>query len=122
MRLLLALMLAGGAHSAAVHVTLTAPTHAPAVGTKWRYVVRATERGKPAAARITAQIVDPIGNAHAVTYANTSQPIVKRPFHGTFRDFVTWPASARGIPLTFRITVLVGRVRKVLTYAVTARQ
>ena len=36
-------------------------------------------------------------------------------------DFVIWPTSTRGIPLTLRITVHVGSIRKVLSYVVTPR-
>ena len=63
--LLLAAPVAHGRETA-VKVTLTAPGHAPRIGQRWAYAVHATSGGKPVAARITAQIVDPIGGAHPV--------------------------------------------------------
>ena len=102
-------------------VTLTAATHAPKIKTHWTYVVHASLQGKPAAARMTAQIVDPIGGVHPVLYANTKQKVVNRPFKGEFRDFLIWPASARGVPLTLRVTVRVGDAKKVVKYVVTPR-
>ena len=120
MILLAKLTLAGSLLVAtSVQVTLTAPGHTPKIKTRWYYVVRATEGGKPVAARLTAQIVDPIGGSHPVTFGNGPKPIANWPFKGTFRDFVIWPASSRGVPLKLRIVVRAGGVRKVLTYVVT---
>ncbi len=115
--------LAAVAHGgqAAVKVTLAAPTHSPRIGVKWSYTVHATAGGKPAAARITAQIVDPLGGVHPVEFGDTKKLIANRPFTGAFRDFVRWPAESRGIPLTFRVTVVAGGVRKVIAYRVTPR-
>lgn len=118
-----ALAPAGAAHGGqtAVKVTLAAPTHSPRIGVKWAYTVRATSAGKPVAARITAQIVDPIGGVHEVDFGSTKKPIVNRPFTGAFRDYVLWTPESRGIPLTFRVTVVAERMRKVIAYRVTPR-
>jgi hypothetical protein len=102
-------------------VTLTAPGHMPKVNTRWYYVVRATSEGKPLAARITAQIVDPIGGTHPVQFGTTKKNIVNRPFKGEFRDFIIWTGSSRGIPLRLRVTVRAAGTKKVVTYAVTPR-
>ena len=102
-------------------VTLTAPGHTPRVNTHWSYAVRATREGKPTAARLTAQIVDPIGGRHPVTFGASSKPITNWAFRGTFRDYVIWPASSRGVPLTFRLVVRSGGLTKVIRYAVTPR-
>ena len=91
--------------AAAVTVLLAAPGHSPKTGTHWSYTVRATGDGKPTAARLTAQIVDPIGGRHPVTFGASSKPITNWAFRGTFRDYVIWPASSRGVPLTFRLVV-----------------
>ena len=117
------LLAAPAAHgrATAVKVTLTAPGHAPRIGQRWAYAVHATSGGKPVAGRITAQIVDPLGGAHAVNFGTTSKPIVNRPFTGVFRDFVLWPGSSRGIPLRFRVTVVAGGAKKVIDYPVTPR-
>ncbi len=104
-----------------LQVTLTAPGHTPKVGTRWSYAVRATWQGKPVAARITAQIVDPIGGSHFVQFGKTTKNVVNWPFKGEFRDFVIWPKSSRGIPLKLRITVRANGVKKIVTYAVTPR-
>src|SRR5262245_66275205 len=119
---LIALLVATGVLAAApVRATLTAPTHAPKVKTKWWYTVRATSGGKPASARVTAEIVDLLGSAHPVDYDGTKKPIKNRPFKGTFRDYIIWPPDSRGFKSTLRITVTAGTVRKVLTYAVVPR-
>jgi hypothetical protein len=102
-------------------VTLTAATHTPKINTHWSYVVHASLQGKPVAARLTAQIIDPIGGVHPVLYANTKVKVVNRPFKGVFRDFLIWPKSARGVPLTLRVTVRSGGATKVVKYVVTPR-
>src|SRR5262245_34841290 len=62
---------------------LTAPTHTPKVGTRWPYSVRVTSRaGKPLPARITVQIVDPVGGVHPVQLGVTKVNIVRHPFVG----------------------------------------
>jgi hypothetical protein len=111
----------GLATVAAVTVALTAPGHAPKIGTHWSYSVTAKSGGRPAAAQITAQIVDPIGGVHQVDFGNTTKNLRNWPFKGTFQDFVIWPADSRGIPLTFRVTVKIGNMKKVINYPVTAR-
>jgi len=110
---------AAQARGEAVKVTLTAPGHSPTIGKRWTYTVRATSGGRPVAARITAQIVDPIGGTHPIDYATTKKPLVGRPFKGVFRDFVLWPGNSRGIPLRFRVTVVAGGTKKVIDYPVT---
>jgi hypothetical protein len=100
-------------------VTLTAPTHTPKINTRWYYTVRATQAGKPAAGRITAQIVDPIGGSHPVQFGTSTKNITNWAFRGTFRDFIIWPASSRGIPLKLRVVVKVAAARNTVTYAVT---
>ena len=118
----LALLAATGVLAAApVRATFNAPTHSPKVRTKWYYTVRATSGGKPASARITAEIVDLLGSAHPVDYDGTKKPIVNRPFQGTFRDYIIWPPESRGFKSTLRITVKAGATKKVLTYAVVPR-
>jgi hypothetical protein len=111
----------GLATVAAVTVALAAPGHTPKVGAHWSYSVTARNAGKPVSARVTAQIVDPIGGVHQVDFGNTTRHLRNWPFQGIFRDFVIWPADSRGIPLTFRLTVKVGTVKKVINYPVTAR-
>jgi hypothetical protein len=102
-------------------ITLSAPGHSPKVNTHWNYSVTVKRAGKPSAATITAQIVDPIGGVHLVQYGNTKRNVKAFPFKGTFRDFVIWTADSRGIPLTFRLTVNSGTTRKVIDYPVTPR-
>jgi hypothetical protein len=109
----------GGAVAAPVKVTLTAPGHSPKVETRWYYSVRATRGGRPAAGRISEYVVDPLGGSTPVEYSTTKRKVVNRPFAGTFRDFIIWPAQARGIPLTLRIVVVAGGTRNVLRYPVT---
>jgi hypothetical protein len=114
-----AALIAGLAAAPPVKVTVTAPGHTPKVNTRWHYVVRATQGGKPVPGRITEQIVDPIGGVHPVEFGKGTKPIKNWPFKGVFRDYMIWPASSRGIPLKFRIIVVTGKTTKVVTYAVT---
>jgi hypothetical protein len=119
-RLLLQLGLAAGvAAIGPLHATLTAPGHTPKTNTQWNYAVRATRDGKPVAARLTAQIVDPIGGRHPVTFGSTTKPITNWAFRGTFRDYIIWPASTRGVPLTLKLVVRAGASAKVIKYVVT---
>ena len=106
--------------AAPVKVTLAAPGHAPKVGTKWRYTLRVTSGGRPAAAKLTAQIVDPIGGKHAVTLGTTKKPITNYPIKGVFRDFVIWPRSSNGIPLTLRFVIRTDGQTKTVSYRVVA--
>jgi hypothetical protein len=121
MKTLAAGLAAAALFAGGVKVTLIGSGHTPRVNTHWPYSVHATKGGKPASARLTAQIVDPLGNAHAVEFGATTKKVVDWPFKGTFRDYLIWPSSSRGIPLTFRVTVRVGTVKRVLTYQVTPR-
>jgi hypothetical protein len=116
-------VLAGGLLAAAspLTATLTAPTHSPKTNTRWYYTVRATQAGKPAAARLTAQIVDPIGGSHPVQFGSSTKNITNWPFTGRFRDFIIWPPSSRGIPLKLRVVVKLGSAKRTLTFAVTPR-
>ena len=67
-----------GAGSAPVKVTLAAPGPTPRVGTHWDYTVHVTAGGKPVAAKLTEQIVDPLGGAHPVQLGLTKTDITNR--------------------------------------------
>jgi mono/diheme cytochrome c family protein len=82
--------------------------HTPKVGVRWDYTVRMTAGGKPAAGKLTVQIVDPTGRAHPVQLGTSNKSVTDRHFTGSFSDFIVWPASARGESLTLRVTVAVG--------------
>ena len=110
-----------GGSAAPVKVTLTAPGHSPRIGTHWKYSLAVTKGGKPVAARLTEQIVDPIGGSHPVQLGSTTTDITNRPIKGTFRDYIIWPADSRGIPLTLRIVVTSGGAKRVVSYHVTPR-
>lgn len=112
---------AGVLGGAPLKVTVTAPGHAPKVGPRWTYVVRATEGGKPVAGKLTEQIVDPLGGTHPVEFGASTKKIVNWPFTGVFRDFIVWPAESRGVPLRFRVIVVVGKTKRVVDYPVTPR-
>jgi len=98
--------------------TLSAPTHTPKINTKWFYVVRVTQGGVAASARITVQIVDPLGSAHAVQLGASRKNITDYPIKGRFRDYVIWPADSRGVPLTLRVTVRASGTKTILKYRV----
>ncbi|HEY2372126.1 MAG TPA: hypothetical protein VGH82_06225 [Gaiellaceae bacterium] len=105
--------------AAPVKITVTAPGHAPPVGVRWNYSVAATIGGRQVKGLITEVIVDPIGGTHPVQYGTTKKIIKNWPFKGVFRDFIVWPKSTRGIPVTWRITVVIGQAKRVVNYKIT---
>jgi mono/diheme cytochrome c family protein len=102
-------------------LTLTAAGHRPKTGARWAYTAHATLGGKAATAKITAQVVDPTGHAHAVLRGATTKKVAGIRFRGRFTSFVVWPKSARKVPLKFRVTIVSGKTKKVVTYKVTPR-
>ena len=112
----------GSARPIPFRVQLLAPTHTPKANTTWRYTVRVRDlAGKPVPARITVQVVDPTGTAHALTYANTNKPLVRWPIVGVFHDYAQWPPDARGFPLTFRVIVFAKGAKRTLNYVIHVR-
>jgi hypothetical protein len=108
--------------SGQVKATLFAPTRTPKINAKWRYRVRVTDtRGRRLPGKITVQIVDPLGQAHAVTYDNTTKPIRNMAFGGEFRDYAEFPADARGFTLTFRVLVRTAKGTATIMYPVTPK-
>ena len=105
-----------------LHVTLVAVTHTPKVGARWPYIVTATVGGKPAAGHLTAQIVDPLGGKHPVGFGSKKGNVTNVAFKGRFQDFVIWPKTSVGYPLTFRVTVTTASGKKVLNYVVTVKK
>lgn len=105
--------------------TLKAPAAQPQVDVRWWYSIRVTDlRGAPIRATVTAEIVDPFGNAYPVQFAwSKTKDIVNWPFKGTFRDGIKFPPASRGFTLTLRwkIKAKIGgkTYRKVLTRKVT---
>ena len=101
--------------------TLVGSGHAPKINAHWPYAVHVSINRKPAPARITVQIVDPIGAAHAVQFGTSTRNVTNYKIKGVFRDFIVWPASAQGVPLKLRVTVVTTAGRKVLSYSVVPR-
>ena len=118
----LAVVLAPSAGAVApIVATFTASTPTPKVNAKWFYSVRVTRGGKPVRATITPQIVDPFGGVHPVPFGCCTKNVVDHPFRGVFRDYALYPPESKGFKLTFRVTIRVGAVKRVLTYWVRAR-
>ena len=105
--------------AAPLKATLSAPGHAPKVKTRWHYTLRVTQGGKPASAKLTAQIVDPIGGVHLVQFGSTTRNIRNFPIKGVFRDYIIWPSDSDGIGLTLRFTIRTGAKTTTLKYHVT---
>ena len=109
----------------AFKATLTADGHTPKVRSTWYYRVRVTDpKGHPIWARISSQIVDPLGSAHPVEFDGTGHnPYVKGyRFFGNFCDSITWPTSAGvGVTLKFEAVIVTAHGRTVLIYPVTPR-
>ncbi len=117
----LALPVPAGA-APAFKATLMASTHTPKANAYWFYVVSVTDRrGHLVRATVTTQIVDPIGSAHPVEFGCCKINVVNHAFTGVFGDVVQFPPEARGVELTFRVTVKALGGRRVLTYRVTPR-
>jgi hypothetical protein len=114
---LAALTLGGG--SGSLQVAFVGSGHAPKIDKHWPFSVRATVGGRPAKARLTLQIVDPIGGVHPVERGPTTQKIVNWPFTGVYRDYMIFPPESRDIQLKLRATVKSGPLKKVVTYVVT---
>ena len=106
---------------APVHLAVHAATHTPRINSRWAYTVRVTRGAEFTAGKITVQIVDPIGGVHPVEFGANTKKVTNVPIKGTFRDYMIFPASARGIPLKIRVTVVVGTSRSVVNYPVTPR-
>ncbi len=102
--------------------TLVSSTHAPKINVHWWYEVRATsDAGRPLAARLTVQIVDPVGGVHPVQFGTSTKNLTDWPFTGRFRDFIDWPPDSRGFPLRLRVTVVADGAKRVLTYQLTPK-
>jgi hypothetical protein len=114
-------LLSATAGSAIVfRATLTAGSHRPAVNTRWPYTVKVVDaRQRLLRARVTAQVVDPLGGVHPTEFYANTKLVKDIPFRGVFRDAVKWPPESRGFQLTFRIIVKVGTARRTLSYRVT---
>ena len=112
---------------ASLTLTFTAHGHAPLIGQSsevgphWPYTVTVARGGKPVRARLTMQIVDPLGGVHAVEIGPTTKPITNLPINGVYRDYMIFPPESRGVPLKIRVTVVSGGARRMLTYLVTPR-
>jgi hypothetical protein len=107
---------------ASFRASLSAPTHTPRVGPKWWYVVRAVDlQGRPLRGRLTVQVVDPLGTAHAAKVGSTKRKLLDFPFTGRYRDFAVWPAASQGFRLTFRVVVKARGGSRTLTYWVKPR-
>ena len=112
---------------ASLTLTFSAHGHAPKIGESseigphWPYTVSVTRAGKPVAARLTMQIVDPLGGVHAVDKGPTTEPITNVPIRGVYRDYMVFPPESRGVPLKIRVTVVAAGVRRALVYVVTPR-
>ncbi|HZT15544.1 MAG TPA: hypothetical protein VFA19_06305 [Gaiellaceae bacterium] len=113
---------AGALAAGSLHVTLTAAGHSPKAGAHWPYAVHASLGGKAARARVTVQIVDPLGGKHPVGFGAKKGNVTRIAFRGTFRDFVIWPKTSVGFPLTFRVTVTAGKAKRVVNYTVTVKK
>ena len=108
--------------SGKVKATLFAPTRTPKANAKWYYRVVVTDtKGRKLAGKITVQIVDPLGQAHAVDYDDTTKPITNMPFRGQFRDYVEFPPDSRGFTLTFRVIAKTPKGTVTITYPVTTK-
>jgi hypothetical protein len=111
------------APAARFRATLSAFGHTPPVGAKkWWYVVRAANaQGKPLRARLTVEVVDPLGTAHVAKVGTSTRKLLNFPFVGRYRDFAQWPAASRGYRLTFRVIVKAQGSSRTLTYWVRPR-
>jgi hypothetical protein len=122
MKPLLALAAAALAAGTTLHVGLATTTSKPKAGVHWPYTVTARLNGKPAKGTVTAQIVDPLGTVHPVQFGANTKNVTRIPFKGTFKDWVIWPKDAIGYPLTFRVIVRSGGLKKIAKTTVTVQR
>jgi hypothetical protein len=88
---------------AAIQVTISAPTHSPKVNVDWPVRITASSAGKPVSGTLTMLVLfggQPVGKIdNGAVYH----------FHGSWQERpgnqITWPAAARGEPLTFEVVV-----------------
>jgi hypothetical protein len=111
---LLATVVTAGALAAGLHVTLKTDGAHPKAGAKWHYTVHSSAPGT-----LTAQIVDPLGTKHPVGSGVHKGNVTNVAIKGTYSDWVIWPSSSIGFPLTFRVTVKAGGATKVVNTTVT---
>ncbi len=111
----------GGPAAAPLKVVFTPATRAPKVGVKWPYALEATVGGKPVKAKLTVTLLDPIGGVHAVEDDANDRVIKNRPFTGTYRDKLLFPAESKGFPLKLRFAVIAGKAKKTLEVEVTPK-
>ncbi len=104
-----------------LRAAITGPGHAPKVNAKWHYVVRVTSAGRPAAAKLTMNIVDPVGGVHPVQFGPSTKVIRSWPIDGSFRDYLIFPPDSRGIPLVVRATLRTATGKAVAHYRVVPR-
>jgi hypothetical protein len=120
--IVVALPLTAGA-ATGFRAVFAAPTHTPKVKTRWPWSLKVTTAaGKPLAARITVQIVDPYGGVHPVEFGCCTKNITSHPIVGSFKDYVIWPPeSAVGLKLQFQVVVRALGVKRVVRYWVTPK-
>jgi hypothetical protein len=107
----------------AFKATLKAPKANPKINVKWHYSIKVTDlAGKPIAATVTANMLDPFGGVHPVNYGPTQKPIVNFRFRGTFRDYLEFPPESKGFTLTARWTVKAKGGRRIVTRKVVPAQ
>ena len=90
--------------------TLTAPTHTPTVGKRWRLSVTATRDGKPLAGRVKIDIL------HQGSIVGHAADGALR--GGRFANDFPWPNEAVGQPLTVKTTVSGGGVEQTFLFEV----
>jgi hypothetical protein len=105
-----------------VSVIIKGPTTHPKANARWPYSVTVRDSsGDLVSGKLTVQIVDPVGNAHTVTYDNTKKPVKNFPFRGTFRDYLEFPKQSIGFPLTVRVPVTTPKGNGLGTFGVKPR-
>ena len=118
----LAFPLGAAAGSRALVATFKASGHTPTVNKHWPWSVTASSGGKAVAGTVTAQVIDPLKNVHAVEFGGVHNRFVTNvKFKGRFADFVIFPPISRGVSVTFRVTVKTAIGKKVFNYPVQAK-
>jgi hypothetical protein len=72
---------------------LSTTGHNPRIGTGWRCTVRAMSGGKPVAATVTVQIVDPPDRLAPFSLGTATSTSSTYRFKGASRDYIVWPVS-----------------------------
>jgi hypothetical protein len=58
---------------------------------------------------------------HPVQFGKTRKPITNTHFKGVFKDYIVWPTSTRGVPISIQIVIKTAHASIFETFPVVPR-